>query len=148
MDEQLTHKPIPEMTKPTDMSRRCTHITQDITARKTRLSVMLDLSDTVQDPGEISGLTEWLLNHHDLFALDDTELSQTMLTDHTIHTGDHPPIRQLPRREAFAVRPVIRQMVQDMINKGIVQPSSSPCSPIVLVRKRTAHIGFVSTTEG
>jgi hypothetical protein len=40
----------------------------------------------------------------------------------------------------------IKKQVQEMFDKGIKRPSSSPCgSPIVLVSKKTAHGGCVLT---
>ena len=60
----------------------------------------------------------------------------TELVTHSIETGDHPPIRQPIRRTPFALRRKADEMVREMIDQGVVQPSHSPwASPIVLVKE-------------
>ena len=116
---------------------------ESIADRQERLAEMVDMSASALSPEQVAEVTQWLLQHHDIFALDESDLGRTSLVEHDIYTGDHPPIRQLPRREAFALRPVIRKMVQDMLKQGIVRPSNSPwASPIVLVKKRNGRYRF------
>ena len=52
---------------------------------------------------ESEQLENLLLNSDDAFALDDSELGHTSLVQHTIDTGDHPPIKQQPQRTPFSV---------------------------------------------
>ena len=62
---------------------------------------------------------------------------------HSIPTGDATPIKQPPRRVPHALRPVIDQQVQKMIESGVIQPSVSPwSSPVVLVRKKDGGFRF------
>ena len=61
-----------------------------------------------------------LLTHHDIFALDEYDFGRTELIEHKVCTGTHPPICQLARREAFALRPIIQKMIQDMLKHGIL----------------------------
>ena len=48
-----------------------------------------------------------------------------------------------PRRLPFAYREETRAQVDDMLEQGVIQPSSSPCaSPIVLVKKKDGKYRF------
>lgn len=75
-----------------------------------------------------------------------TSVSVSSCTDvvkHKIDTGDHPPIRQYPRRTPFVQRTKIAYMISDMEKKGIVKPSISPwASPVVLVPKKDGTTRF------
>ena len=82
-----------------------------------------------------------------LFALDPLELGATDVVTYSIDTGDHPPIRQQPRRVPFALRGKITDMVDDMLERGVIQPSSSPwASPVVLLAKKNGSTHFCWTT--
>ena len=66
-----------------------------------------------------------------------TQLGTTSLVEHSIDTGNAPPIKQLPRRLPNALKPIVDSQVKEMIDNNIVRPSHSPwASPIVLVRKK------------
>ena len=79
----------------------------------------------------------------DVFAVDDTELGCTDLVQHSIDTGNHPPIRQQPYRTPVVRRRKMNEMVSDMREQGVVQPSSSPwASPVVLVPKKDGTLRF------
>lgn len=72
-----------------------------------------------------------------MFALDESELGQTSLVTHSINTGEYPPIKQQPRRTPFRHKEKISQFINDMLEKKVIQPSSSvQASPIVLVPKK------------
>ena len=63
---------------------------------------------------------------------------------HRIDTGDSPPIRQRPYRVSESQRGIIEEHVTDMLNRGIIQPSTSPwASPIILVKKKDGTDRFV-----
>ena len=71
-----------------------------------------------------------------MFAVDDSELGRTSLVQHTIDTGDHPPIKQQPRRTPFVQREQISKLINEM-QQRVVQPSASAwASPIVIVPKK------------
>ena len=85
----------------------------------------------------------FLFEYSHLFALDKSELGPTNIITHSIDTGDHPPIRQPVRRTPFALRQRVDDLVQEMLNQGVIQPSQSPwASPIVLVKKRDGDTRF------
>ena len=75
--------------------------------------------------------------YSDIFALDATELGCTNLVTHFIDTGNSPPIRQPARHVPFALHSKMEQLVEDMLDQGVIQHSSSLwASPVVLVKKK------------
>ena len=78
-----------------------------------------------------------------MFALDNSELGKTSIVRHSIDTGDHKPIKQLPYQTPIIRRETIRRMVGEMYEQGIVQHSRSPwASPVVLVPKKDGSLRF------
>jgi hypothetical protein len=62
----------------------------------------------------------------------------TSTVKHKINTGDAQPIKKTPYRIPHALKPVVEEHVEDMLKKGIIEPSISPwSSSIVLVKKKT-----------
>lgn len=112
-------------------------------SRGQRLLDMLCLESSILSTQEVERLQEFLIQHNDVFALDSSELGATDLVTHSIDTGDNPPIRQPVRRTPFALRRKVDEMVKEMVDQGVVQPSHSPwASPIVLVRKKDGGTRF------
>ena len=71
-----------------------------------------------------------------LFALDNSKLGRTTVASHSIKTGDHPPVKQQPRRVPFSLRRKVCELTQEMLAQGVIVPSPGPwASPIVLVAK-------------
>ena len=97
-----------------------------------------DLSDE-----EARQIEDLVLEFADVFALEATELGSTGLVTHTIDAGDSPPIKQQARRVPFALRHVVEDMVAEMLEQGVVEPSRSPwSSPVVLVEKKDGSKRF------
>ena len=113
------------------------------------------------DPGPVSKLLGWLdieaslsitekkevfqviSEFADVFALTPAELGHTEQVQHIIDTGDYPLIKQLPHQTSFALRKLTEEMIANIVEEGIVKPSSSPwASPVVLVAKKDSSIGF------
>ena len=71
------------------------------------------------------------------------EVGRTDLVQLMINTGEHAPVKQTPRRIPFSLRKKVREMVDEMLDKGIVEHSLSPwASPIVLVSKQDGSTRF------
>ena len=70
------------------------------------------------DQGELNELKQLVMEFDDVFALTDDELDCTDVVTHKIDTGDHPPIKQYPRRTPFVQCAKIASMVADMEKKG------------------------------
>ena len=73
---------------------------------------------------KLKQLQDLIKANHDVFALDDTELGCTGVVKHTVDTEDHIPIKQPARRLPFVHRE-LSNMMDDLLNRGIIQPSSS-----------------------
>jgi hypothetical protein len=86
---------------------------------------------------------EVLCRNADIFTKHSTDLGRTEMTMHTIDTGDYPPIKQAARRVPIHKRTVVREEVQKMLDKGIIEPCDGPWpSPIVLVTKKDGLFHF------
>jgi len=84
-----------------------------------------------------------LKDYEDTFAMDPSELGSADQVKHTIHTGDHPSIRQPPHRIPFAVCEKVEKMVGEMLEQGVIQLSQSPwASLVVLVAKKDGSTRF------
>ena len=112
-------------------------------SRGSRLLEQLVLPRESLGLDEVQQLEELLVEAEDVFALDDFELGCTSLVQHKVDTGDHPAIKQMPRRMPFSQREKVAEMVDEMLSKGVIQPSASAwASPIVLVPKRDGSLRF------
>ena len=79
----------------------------------------------------------------DIFSSGPADLGRTGIVQHRIDTGDHPPIKQAPRRVPMHQQGTVRQHMDDMLQHGVVQPSTSPwAAPIVLVKKKDGTTRF------
>ena len=56
-----------------------------------------------------------------MFPKDATDIGQTNVVKHNIFTGDHHPIKQLPRRMPIIKREEARRAVDEMLNDGIIE---------------------------
>ena len=84
-----------------------------------------------------------LLAYADIFADGSDELGRTKCVQHVINTGDHPPVRQPYRHIPASRGEQAHQLVQEMLQKDVIQPSSSPwASPVVLVQKKDGSYHF------
>ena len=79
-----------------------------------------------------------MLNKHRNLFLDDIRNSkQTNILQATFNTGHSQPIKQRPYKNSFALQANIDKQINDMLDTGIVSPSSSPwSSTMVIVPKR------------
>ena len=68
---------------------------------------------------------ELLLNYADLLASSTADLGKTNKLRHRIHTGSAPPVRQPVHRILPHQREEVRKLLDEMLEHGIVEPSSS-----------------------
>ena len=84
-----------------------------------------------------------LRKYHGIFAATKKDLGRTDLVKHRINTGTAPPIRKPPRRLPLGKRQVEKQEIESMLERGVIQPSTSPwASPVVLVTKKDGSTRF------
>ena len=109
----------------------------------TRVLRAMDLSISHLTSTQQQQLRALLQHHCDVFALDSRELGTASIVTQVIDTGNHAPIWQPVRRTPFALWEKVDELVADMLDQGVVQPSSSPwASPIVLVQKKDGNTRF------
>ncbi|KAH7703146.1 hypothetical protein AAVH_29685, partial [Aphelenchoides avenae] len=78
-----------------------------------------------------------VLEFQDIFALTESELTQTDLVMHHIETVDERPISTRVRQIPYALREKFAAMLKDYLSRGLISPSTSPyASPVVLVSKK------------
>lgn len=89
-------------------------------------------------PREEAGVIEEVLwAYRELFTEPGKEGCKSGI-EHRIPTGDARPIMKRPYRVPHHLRPVVEEHLADMLDKGVIVPSSSPWSaPVVLVPKKT-----------
>ena len=88
-------------------------------------------------------MQDLLIEYADIFSLNSADLGTTDQISHSINTGDHVLIRQPPRRLPFSLRSKINELVHEMLNQGVIQPSKSPwASPVVLVEEKDGSVRF------
>ncbi|GFW08392.1 retrovirus-related Pol polyprotein from transposon 412 [Trichonephila clavipes] len=69
-----------------------------------------------------------------LFSRTSEDFGRTRLIKHRSDTGEHPPIKQHPRRLPFAKQEEVQKLIKNMKDNDVIEPLSSPwTSPIVLV---------------
>ncbi|XP_060075036.1 uncharacterized protein LOC132554744 [Ylistrum balloti] len=72
----------------------------------------------------------------DFLDVINSEPGKTTLVTHTIKTTNKKPIRQQPYRIPQSKRGEVKRIIDEMLEKGQISPSSSPYSaPVVLVEK-------------
>ena len=120
-----------------DIPRVATIVTEKCySEREKELWTTLDL-DTVT---ECELLHSLVMEVSDVFTLNSSEIGRTSITTHNIDSGDSPPLRQPPQHVPFTLRGKVDSLVEDMLEQGVVTPSSSPwASPIVLVAKKDVN---------
>ena len=108
---------------------------------KLLVQLQVDFSHLVKSDQE--SLQTLFTSYADVFALDSSELGTTEMVTHSIDTGQHRPIKQPLRRTPFALRDKVDQLVHEMLDQGVIEPSASPwASPIVLVQKKDGNVRF------
>lgn len=84
-----------------------------------------------------------LLQYEDIFATDKSDLGRTAEVTHSIDTGSSKPIRQPVRRLPLSKREEASELLHEMLDQDIIQPSRSPwAAPIVLVKKKNGTTQF------
>ena len=86
---------------------------------------------------------ELLRRNRDALQLDDEDIGRTTVVSHAIETGTAAPIRVPPRRLAPHRREVVDREVDEMLKRGVIEPSGGPwASPVVLVKKKDGRVRF------
>ena len=95
------------------------------------------------DEEETQKVADLLIRYQDVFSKGSHDLGCTGLVKHSIDTGDSRPLRQPYRRLPQGQQEEADRQVKEMLEQGIIQPSSSPwASPIILVKKKDGTMRF------
>ena len=109
----------------------------DLDAMPDHLKIVWDANAVSLTEDQKKPFFDLLMKHQNVFAKSKHDLGRTSFVQHDIFTGDHPPIKQAPRRMPLNKREIAQKEVQAMLENGIIEPSTSPwSSPIVLVKKK------------
>ena len=104
---------------------------------------MVEGAEQLLSEEEKAQLFALLLQYHTFFATGDEDLGRTARVQHRIDTGDAPPIRQSVRRMPQLRRQEAKKLLDDMLGRAVIQPSSSPwASLVVLVPKKDGSLRF------
>jgi hypothetical protein len=107
------------------------------------LEKLLEKVDNDLSYEEKGHLKEILLQYQDCFSRSEYDLGHTEVVEHTIDTGNHPPIKQALRRQPLAYLPEIDKQVEEMLAQGIIESSASPwASNVVIVVKKDQSLRF------
>ena len=88
-------------------------------------------------PDERKKMMELIEEYSDVFAWDEDDIGFTDLIEHRITLTDDTPKAQPYRRIPPSALDEVRQHIEDLLQRGIIRPSSSPyAAPIVCARKK------------
>jgi hypothetical protein len=130
-----TCKPFFENTQ----QHRVARVTQQVECNTLpqHLTDLYDRSSVHLNDQEKSDLQNLLCKYSPVFSKSSEDIGRTSLVKHVINTGKAAPIRQPPRRLPLGKRAIEKEEVTKMLERGIIEPSSSAwASPVVLVTKK------------
>ncbi|GBN11740.1 Transposon Ty3-I Gag-Pol polyprotein [Araneus ventricosus] len=120
----------------------------DIVARPQEFSESLRLPSILENLERLNeeqrtAVKELLQEFQNLFSTSDSDVGRCNMTQHRINTGNHPPIKQYPRRLPLAKKEEAERLVKEMVDNGIIEESSGPwASPLMLVKKKDGSTRF------
>ena len=115
----------------------CFAVAVPVTSVEKQIDQMLGNVPTHLSKEETARSRNLIWRYAHAFAWSGAELGRTNVLRHEIDTGETAPIRQPPRRVPVHLRMTLESLIEDMLGKGVIRPSTSPwASPVVLVSKK------------
>ncbi|CAC5412259.1 unnamed protein product [Mytilus coruscus] len=102
-------------------------------------------NETVQDLTKVEAtkVRELLQKFSHIFAKHDADFGRTDIVKHSIDVQNAKPTREPPRRVPYNLQGEYHQAINDMIDKNVIEPSTSPwASGVVLVQKKNGLTRF------
>ena len=122
--------------------RRVNASTGETQIKEDLILTLLNSSKGNLSSSEWTQAKELLSQFKDIFATG-SDCGRTGLVKHRIDTGDAAPIKQRPRRIPWAKEAEVAELIRDMAENKIIEPSTSPwSSPVVLVKKKDGSSRF------
>ena len=112
------------------------------------------LLELLRKDGHLDKLKQWppelalrfermLMEHHNIFSMDQNEIGCTDTAEHVIKLLDTKPFKERFWRIAPLLVEEVREHIQEMLDGGTIHPSQSPwCNAVVLVRKKDGGLRF------
>ena len=112
------------------------------------------LLELLQKEVRLDKLKEWpselalkfermLMEHHNIFSLEQNEIGCTDMAEHIIELLDTEPFKERLWRIAPPLVEEVREHIQEMLDGGMIHLSQSPwCNAVVLVRKKDGGLRF------
>ena len=124
VEEEKTHTKVTTVPAVAAVTKTDIHPAPE-TNRTDKLLKVLGLKSTELTPEQLEQIKALISEYSDLFVLEPAELGTTNVVTHSIDTGEQQPIRQPPRRTPFALRNKINDMVDEILEHGVIQLSKA-----------------------
>ena len=109
----------------------------------TWLLPILQSTDLPPNSKEWKAFASLLKRFRSATATDGKLVGRTHIVQHSIDTGNSLPIKQAPRRIPFSQGKHVSDLIQEMLEQGVIEESESPwASPVVLVPKKDGSTRF------
>lgn len=113
------------------------HTRVDICSEDSKILPMISKSISMDERRTLVNVLTKHLSIFDFAQGDNAPSIPASRTKHRINTGSAQPVRQKPYRVSPSERQVIDEQVHEMLQKGVIQESSSPwAAPVILVKKK------------
>ena len=138
----IAHPTVGEIVNVSSTEEPASLQTSDPTSLPSHLECLIPTAtDLTED--QLASVRTVLTKYQDLFVGPDGNLGRTSVTRHRILTKIDKPVRIPPRRLGRDKRKIAEDAVDDMLERGVIEPSSSPyCSPVVLIPKKDGSVRF------
>jgi len=108
-----------------------------------RVLFLTTLEEANLSPTLASNFRDFLVAHKDVFARSPTDIGYCDLLQHDIDTADAAPIRQPLRRPPLASGTAEDDLIAEMLDADVIEPSDSPwASPVCLAKKPDGSYRF------
>ncbi len=96
-------------------------------------SLMSKVDEVSLEEGQKAAMLSLLTQFDNMF---DGHLGRTLMTEHTIGTGDAKPVNLPPYRTSPTKNRIIEEQVEQMLQNGTTEPSTGPwAGPVIIVNK-------------